>query len=118
MSFVRRVNRAQLQLHAVTPRCGVNPAGWIAFTKDVGHGRKVHEMQAGIVLRNFPVMCVTIKPRLHLAPRADDFHQCENVLQSGDLPVFARIMMDENHSGFVAVRVERFGKPLQLFCAQ
>ena len=59
MRLVRRINRTQLQLHAVALRRGVDPAGRIAFTEDVSHGRKIHEVQAGLVLRNLPVMRVT-----------------------------------------------------------
>ena len=70
------IQRTQFKLRAITGERGPHPAAGTAGFEDVSRGRKIHQMHAGLVLADMPVVGVAVDVSFHVAVTGEDFFKC------------------------------------------
>src|SRR4051794_33251488 len=93
----------------------MDPAGGFAFTEDVGNGRQVNEMYSATILLDAPMMCVSKNVSFNLLSRTNPLENRHFIFQAHVAAVNARVVVHQNQSGLVRMRIECLSEPLQLF---
>ena len=79
----------------------MDPAGRLARVEDVGHRRKVNQVDPARVLPNIPGMGMPEDVSLDLFSGPNDREERCGVFQTADVPSETRVVMNQHQRGFV-----------------
>src|SRR5882672_4295059 len=112
------VETTEFETHVRATGGSMNPSRGIPFLKDVSDWREIDEVDATGIGLHFPIMRVTKDVSFNLFSGTDNVEEGFGIFQAADIFVHARIMMDHHGGGLVAISIQRFGQPIQLFLPQ
>ena len=104
--LVRGIQAAHLQSHPLSLERRLHPTGRFAFFKHVSHRRQINEVNTAEVLFDFPVMGMAEDIGFDLFARTDDFEERFGIFEPINVRSLARIMMNQNQRGLVAIGVK------------